>query len=181
MRPLWTALILAAAVSGAQAQPAQKQVDGWFADLAKAESAEDAQPIEEKIEAAFRQSGSPSVDLLMSRAKESVSGGDSKTASTIVTAVNKLAPAYAEGWRLRAMLDAASGEDSAAMLALQKVITLNPRHFGAMTELAGMLEDYGDKAGALKLYRQVQSLSPRNEAATNRIRALSREVEGQGI
>lgn len=181
MRLACAALFLAAALGSAQAQPQKAQLDTWFADLAKAQSAEDAQPIEEKIEAAFRQSGSPSVDLLMSRAKESVAGGDSKTAATIVTAVNKLAPDYAEGWRLRAMLDAAAGEDSAAMLALQKAITLNPRYLGAMTELAGMLEDYGDKAGALKLYRQVQGLSPRNEAATNRIRALSREVEGQGI
>ncbi len=181
MRPAFAALFLVAAISGsAQAQP-KDQIDRWFADLAKAESAEDAKPIEEKLDAAFRQSGSASVDLLMARAKERVAGGDRKTAVTLATAVNKLAPAYAEGWRLRAMLDAAAGEDSAAMLALQKVISLNPRHIGAMVELAGMLEDYGDKTGALKLYRQVQTLSPRNEAAENRIRALSREVEGQGI
>jgi len=180
MRLAWTALLLTASIGSAQAQP-KVQIDRWFADLAKAESAEDAGSIEEKIDAAFRQSGSASVDLLMSRAKESVGGGDSKTAITLATAINRLAPSYAEGWRLRAMLDAAAGEDSAAMLALQKAISLNPRHIGAMVELAGMLEDYGDKAGALKLYRQVQTLSPRNEAAENRVRALSREVEGQGI
>lgn len=180
MRPALAALFLIATLGSAQAQP-KAQIDRWFADLAKAESAEDAGPIEEKIDAAFRQSGSASIDLLMTRAKESVAGGDSKTAITLAAAVNKLAPSYAEGWRLRAMLDAASGEDSAAMLGLQKVISLNPRHISAMVELAGMLEDYGDKAGALKLYRQVQGLSPRNEAAANRVRALSSEVEGQGI
>jgi len=179
--PLLATLLLALPLGPAAAQPQKAQLDRWFADLAKAETADDAKPIEEKIDAAFRQSGSPSVDLLMSRAKEAVAGGDSRTAASIVAAVNRLAPNYAEGWRLRAMLDAAAGEDSAAMLALQKVISLNPRHFGAMVELAGMLEDYGDKSGALKLYRQVLTVSPRNEAAVNRVRALSREVEGQGI
>lgn len=181
MRPVLASLFLAAMLGSAQAQPPKAQLDGWFAELAKAQSAEDAEPIEEKIDTAFRQSGSASVDLLMSRAKESVAGGDSKAAAAIIAAVNKLAPHHAEGWRLRAMLDAAAGEDGAAMLALQKAISLNPRYLGAMAELAGMLEDYGDKAGALKLYRQVLTLSPRNVAATSRVRALAREVEGQGI
>ena len=36
------------------------------------------------------------------------------------------------------------------MVNLQKTIALNPRQFEAYAELAGMLEDYGDKAGALR-------------------------------
>ena len=180
MRPAWTALFLALMLAPAMAQP-KTQIDRWFADLAKAESAEDAKPIEDKIEAAFRQSGSASLDLLMARAKEAVAGGDSKTAATLAATVNKLAPDFAEGWRLRALLDAAAGNDSAAMIALQKVVSLNPRHFPAMADLAGMLEDYGDKKAALTLYRKVLTLDPRHEAAVDRVRALTREVEGQGI
>ena len=184
MRPLWTALFFALTLAPAMAQPSKvlgAQLDRWFADLAKAESAEDAKPIEDKIEAAFRQSGSASLDLLMARAKEAVAGGDSKTAATLAVTVNKLSPDFAEGWRLRALLDAAAGNDRAAMIALQKVVSLNPRHFPAMADLAGMLEDYGDKKAALTLYRKVLTLDPRHEAAVDRVRALTREVEGQGI
>ena len=180
MRPAWTALFLALTLAPALAQP-KSQIDRWFADLARAESAEDAKPIEEKLEAAFRQSGSPSLDLLMTRAKAAVAAGDSKTAPTIMASVNRLAPNFAEGWRLRAMLDAAAGNDGAAMVALQKVVTLNPRHIFAMADLAAMLEDYGDKKAALALYRKVLALDPRHEGAVDRSRALEREVEGQGI
>jgi Flp pilus assembly protein TadD len=180
MRLAWIALLLAAGIGSAVAQP-RAQLDRWFQDLAKAESAEEAKPIEDKIEAAFRQSGSASIDLLMSRAKEAVSAADSKSAAAIVASVTRLAPNYAEGWRLRATLEAAAGNDSAAMLALQRVVTINPRHFIAMAELAGMLEDYGDKKGALTLYRKVLTLAPRHEGAGSRIRELEREVEGQGI
>jgi Flp pilus assembly protein TadD len=180
MRLAWIALFLSLATGSAVAQP-KGQIDRWFQDLAKAESAEEAKPIEDKIEAAFRQSGSASIDLLMSRAKEAVSAADSKTAATIVNSVTRLAPNYAEGWRLRATLEAAAGNDSAAMLALQRVVTLNPRHFSAMADLAGMLEDYGDKKAALTLYRKVLGLAPRHEGAGSRIRELEREVEGQGI
>ena len=180
MRLAWIALLLTVSIGSAAAQP-KGQLDRWFQELARAESAEEAKPIEDKIEAAFRQSGSASVDLLMTRAKEAVSAADTKTANAIIASVTRLAPNYAEGWRLRATLDAAAGNDSAAMLALQRAVTINPRHFGAMVDLAGMLEDYGDKKAALTLYRKVLALTPRHEAATNRIRALEREVEGQGI
>jgi len=185
MRAAWAfLLLLAATASVAAAPPAPRpasQIDRWFADLAKAGSPEDAKPIEDKIAAAFKQSGSPSVDLLMSRANAALNAADSKTAGALLTAVTKVAPRYAEGWHVRATMDAASGNDSAAMLALQRVVSLNPRHFTAMVELAGMLEDYGDKKGALTLYRKALALDPQLESAVRAARALEKDVEGQGI
>ena len=183
MRLAWTALFLAATIGTAAAAGPQAgaDVDRWFADLAKAESPEDAKPIEDKIQNAFKQSGSPSVDLLMSRAKEALNAADSKTAGTILAAVTKLAPGYAEAWHVRATMDAAAGNDSAAMIGLQKVISLNPRNFAAMVELASMLEDYGDKKAALTLYRKALALDPQLEEAVRAVRALEKQVEGQGI
>jgi Tfp pilus assembly protein PilF len=185
----WAFLLLSAATASAAAAPSsraaapapQSQIDRWFADLAKAESEEDAKPIEEKIANAFKQSGSPSVDLLMSRANAALNAADSKTADTLLVAVTRVAPAYAEAWHVRATVDAAGGNDSAAMLNLQKVISLNPRHFFAMAELAGMLEDYGDKKGALAMYRKALALDPHLEGAARAARALQKDVEGQGI
>jgi hypothetical protein len=49
-----------------------------------------------------------------------------------------------------------------------------------MAELAGMLEVYGDKPGALKLYRRVLALDPQNGVARDE-KALEKDVEGQGI
>jgi Tfp pilus assembly protein PilF len=188
--PAWAFLLFLAATGVAAAAPSsnsgaapapKSQVDRWFADLAKADSAEDAKPIEDKIEAAFKQSGSASLDLLMTRANAALNAADAATATTILAAVTKVAPNFAEGWHVRATVDAASGNDSAAMLSLQKVVALNPRHFTAMTELAGMLEDYGDKKGALALYRKALALDPHLEDAVRSARALEKEVEGQGI
>ena len=108
----------------------------------------------------FRQSGSPSVDLLMTRAEAALAAADNKTAKKLVEAVTNIAPNYAEGWHARAAMEQAAGNDTAAMVSLQKVVLLNPRQFAAMVELADMLEDYGDKAGALKLYRRALALDP---------------------
>ena len=165
----------------ALAAPKLSEEDKLFSDLAKAESAEEAHPIEDKLNGLFKVSGSPSVDLLMSRAGTALSAADNGAARKLIDAVTRVAPKYAEGWHQRAQLQAAANDDAGAMLSLQKAIAINPRQFLAMAELAGMLEDYGDKAGALKLYRQVLTLDPRMDAAARREKALSKSVEGQGI
>jgi tetratricopeptide (TPR) repeat protein len=152
-----------------------------FAQLAKADSAENAHPIEQKIEAQFRVSGSPSIDLLMARATAAQAGSDAKTARKLAEAITQIAPNFAEGWHVRAALEAAADDDTAALVSLQKVVLLNPRNFTAMTELGDMLQDYGDKKAALKLYRQALALDPQMEDATRKIRELTRSVEGQDI
>ncbi|HSZ10889.1 MAG TPA: tetratricopeptide repeat protein [Rhizomicrobium sp.] len=160
--------------------PAQ-QIDKLFATLGGDISDDDARVIEAKIETLFNQSGSATVDLLMTRADAAVEAGDTKTASKLFESVTDLAPDYAEGWHNRAALQTAAGDDEGAMISLQKTLTLNPREFAAYMQLAQMLEDYGDKKGALDAYRKAQSLDPHIEDIARHVRELSRDVEGQGI
>ena len=162
-------------------QPGMVTEDQLFAQLKKAERPEDAKPIEDKLKAMFRGSGSPSVDLLMARVQQSLSASDSATARTLAVAITRIAPQYAEGWHVRAGIAASANDDTDALVSLQKVVLLNPRQFNALSELAGMLEDYGDKAGALKLYRRALALDPQLEGVQRHTRALAREVEGQDI
>jgi tetratricopeptide (TPR) repeat protein len=164
--------------------PLPKEVtseDRLFAQLLKVESAEDAHPIEEKLQAMFRVSGSPSVDLLMARAQAALAATDNKTAKQLIDAVTSIAPNYAEGWHSRAGMEQASGDDTAALVSLQKVILLNPRNFAALNELGDRLEEYGDKAGALKLYRRALELDPQLEGASRKVRELTQSVEGRDI
>ena len=170
-----------AAYAGEDVPAARKQLDSLFAALAKAGSEEEAQPIEEQIVTAFLQSGSPSVDLLMSRAAEALQGGDVGTAKKLFASVTDIAPDYAEGWHQRGRIEAVAGEDRAAMVSLQKSVALNPRQFQAYAELAGMLEDYGDKPGALAMYRKAQALDPNFDDVARHVRELTRAVEGERI
>jgi tetratricopeptide (TPR) repeat protein len=164
--------------------PAPKNVtseEKLFAQLKQAGSAEDAHAIEQKLLALFRSSGSPSVDLLVIRAQAALAATDNKTAKQLIDAVTNIAPSFAEGWHIRAGMELAGGDDTAALVSLQKTVTLNPRQFTALTELAGMLEDYGDKAGALKLYRRALELDPQLEIASRKVRELTQSVEGRDI
>lgn len=180
-------LLLATAQSSwaaPQKSPVPKDVtsqEKLFAQLKQVDSPEDAHPIEQKLIAMFRASGSPSVDLLVIRVQTALSAADNKTAKQLIEAVTAIAPDYAEGWHIRAGMEQAAGDDTAALVSLQKVVQLNPRHFAALGELGGMLQDYGDKAGALKLYRRALDLDPQLEGAASKVRELTQSVEGRDI
>ena len=183
MRPalFLSLLLIGGPAFAAPAAPKATSEEQLFAQLKKAESAEDAHPIEQKLIAMFRASGSPSVDLLMTRANAALATADNKTAKKLLEAVTTIAPNYAEGWHARAGMEQADGDDTAALVSLQKVVLLNPRHFNALNELGDMLQDYGDKAGALKLYRRALELDPQLEGATHKVRELTTSVEGRDI
>jgi tetratricopeptide (TPR) repeat protein len=159
----------------------EQKLNQLFGDLAKAEDEEDASSIEDSIEKLFLQSGSPTVDLLMGRAEVALKAENAGAARKLIDSVTRIAPNYAEGWHRLAALQARDKDDRGAMLSLEKTIKLNPRHFTAHAELAGFLDDYGDKPGALKLYRRALALDPKLEEAEHAVRRLSREVEGEGI
>jgi len=155
--------------------------DKLFAQLKAVEREEDAHPIEQKLMAMFRASGSPSVDLLITRVQAAMAATDKETAKKLIDAVTTVAPTYAEGWHIRAGLEHASDDDTAALVSLQKTVQLNPRHFRALDELADMLEEYGDKAGALKLYRRALELNPHLPGTAQKVRELTTKVEGRDI
>ena len=175
------AAFFALAPAAFAAPAAVSPLDSLFAQLAGAQSPEEAKPIEDHILALFLESKSPSIDLLMTRAAAALTVGDKGLAGQLFVAVTAVAPGYAEGWHQRARIEAAAGNDEAAMFSLEKTVMLNPREFEACAELGAKLEDYGDKKGALAMYRKALALDPTYDDVARRVRALTRDVEGQGI
>lgn len=157
------------------------EIDALFAALANAENEEEAKPIEDKIMAAFLHSGSATVDLLMTRAGAALQAGDTDTAKKLIASITEIQPDFAEAWHQRGIMQAAAGDDQGAMFCLEKAVTLNPRQFEAMAELAGKVEEYGDKPGALKLYRKALALDPHFDDLARKVRALEHEVEGESL
>lgn len=174
-----------AAVSVAAAPPhgpnPPNDLDILFSALAKTRAPEDAKPIEEQILAHFMVSGSPSVDLLMTRAAAALTGGDKPDARRLLDAVTDVAPNYAEGWHQRGKMQAEGGDDAGAIISLNRTVTLNPREFEAYAELGMVLLQSGDKKDALGVLRKAIALDPHFENLDHEVERLSRDVEGERI
>lgn len=156
-------------------------LDALFADLAKARSAEEGKAIEAAIQKVWLQSGSPSIDILMGRGLEAFGQKDYDRALFYFNEVVMLAPGFAEGWNKRAAIYYLKDDYSAALKDLEHVLRLEPRHFAAMGGLAIMLQELGDKKGALEVFRRALAINPWLDNAMQAEKRLSTDVEGRGI
>ena len=64
---------------------------------------------------------------------------------------------------------------------IQKTLALNPRHFGAMSGLALILEEIGRPEDALAAWREVEAIHPHREGLKEAIERLERQVEGAAL
>lgn len=149
--------------------------------LSAAPSAEAAQPIMTAIEELWRVSGSDTVDLLVARAERFIGEEDFDLALKILDAAADIAPEDAEVWHQRAVVHLRKKEPERALADLRRTLNIDPRHYRAMYELAGMLQELGAKKEALKTYREALLINPFLDDARRSVDALSREVEGQDL
>lgn len=156
-------------------------LDSLFEQLAKAPNAQHAEVLEEAIWRVWTDSGSPSIDYLMGRGLTAMSEGEHGEALIYFTQTVTLAPGYAEGWSKRSALYYLMNDYQRALKDIEQVLRLEPRHFGALGGLAVLLNELGDKEGALQAYRKVLVIHPYLEGAQAAEKRLSEEVEGRGI
>lgn len=167
---------------GEEAELDKEQLLGeMYERLSKAEDAESAELIANAIEKIWLRSGSDTVDLLMARALQMVREENYDAALKLLDAVVVLEPAYSEGWNQRATVNFLKQDYRSSMEDLRHVLSLDPRHFKAISGLALILQESGNKEAALKAFRKALAVHPYLEGADQAIRELTREVEGQGI
>lgn len=152
-------------------------LDALFADLADPANEHWAQT-QLQIEKLWKQSGSPSMDLLAERAGKAITGQRLSAALGFLDDLVRLAPDFAEGWKMRATVHFMHEDYRSALEDVARTLTLEPRHFEALAGLGLMLDRLGDKRGALEAYRRAYEIHPHLPGIAEGIHKLSREVEG---
>jgi tetratricopeptide (TPR) repeat protein len=155
--------------------------DQLLTKLAKAPDQRAARPLERELKARWAHSGSPSADLLLKRTDQAMEAHDFDTAREIAVKLTSIAPNFAEAWHRRATLATQKDDYEDAINSLRRTLALQPKNFAALAELGEILEEYNDKPHALDAYRQAKAIDPFLEGLTDRIRDLTKSVEGQGI
>ncbi|WP_240804293.1 tetratricopeptide repeat protein [Qingshengfaniella alkalisoli] len=142
---------------------------------------QDWEAVEEQIWSEWSDSGSPSVDLLLERGRAALEAGDTTTAIEHFTALTDHAPDFAEGWNGRAMAFYAEEKLGPAMSDLERVLALNPRHFGAMTGLAQILVQLGYEKEAISVYRAVHAIHPHQPDIKDALERLEQAHGGSAL
>lgn len=170
------AVAAALALGGTEAQ-ADEALDTLFARLAEPEQ-EDWRKIEAEIVRHWSRSGSDAMDLLLERGQTAMEAGDWPKAVEHLSALVDHAPGFAEGWNARATAFFVMGEHALALADVEQVLILNPRHFGALSGLAIMLEAMGDDRLALEAYRAAQAVHPHRPEVLRSIERLESKIGG---
>lgn len=174
------ALVLIFLGSGAGAAQDQAVLDDLFTRLQTATEAE-AGRIDRQIWLEWSKSGSPAMDLLLQRGRAAMEAGDTEAAIEHFTALIDQAPGFAEGWNARATAYFTAGQYGPSIADIAKTLTLNPRHFGAMSGMATILEQLDKPEQALKMWRAALAIHPYLAGVEDAIKRLEKAAEGQEL
>ena len=167
-----------------QADPAHKtsaRLDKLFADLKRERNEKAAERIAGQIWEEWFKSGSASIDLMMMWAQNAINEQKYDVALDFLDEVITLSPRYAEGWNRRATLHFMMSNYGKSMSDIDHTLSLEPRHFGALSGMAQILKNTGKKEMALKAYHRVLEIYPMMRSAQNEVATLSEELAGEGI
>jgi len=152
-----------------------------FGGLSKMEDPSLAQKVMVTIERIWRMPGGDTVNLLIDRASGAADKNNPDLALKLLDSAVDLAPDYAEAWNRRAFVHYLKGDTERALGDLRRALALEPKHFKALQGLAKILDEQGQKKGALKAMEELYKVNPTTPGAKTTIDNLKKEVEGQGI
>ena len=135
----------------ALAETVGPELDRLFATLQGASAAE-AVRIESDIWRIWSRSGSAAMDLLLERGR--------KARATVFFQIGAYGPAIAD---------------------LQRVLALNPRHFGALSGFGMILEEIDRPAQALEAYRAALTLHPHMQGVIEAVSRLEAKTSGSSL
>lgn len=153
-------------------------LDRLFEQLKKDPKKSSASATARMIWREWTASGSKSIDLLMSWAARAMRDQEFAKAEDLLDQVIVLNPEYSEGWNRRATLYFTKLDYGRSLADIEKTLALEPRHFGALSGLAVIMQRLDRNEDALKAWYRVLEIYPANKAAQDAVIALEEELAG---
>ena len=156
------------------------RLDDLFQQLQTATDEESVQ-ITQNIWIEWSKSGSPSMDLLLKRGRDALNAGDPQAAIEHFTALIDHAPDFAEGYNARATAYFQTGDLGPSVSDIAKALTLNPRHFGALSGLGMIFEQLNEPDKALEVYKAALAINPHMADVKDAVKRLEAKLAGQDL
>ncbi|PPJ45636.1 tetratricopeptide repeat protein [Rhizobium sp. KAs_5_22] len=158
--------------------PAPKGVDELITELKRERDPEAANRITEDLMETWNDSDSATVDLLMQWALTAASEKRNAAALDFLDQAIVLKPDFVGAWNQRATLHYTMGNYKKAVSDINRVLALEPRHFGALAGLAAILSERGSEEMALKAWERYLEIYPADRQAQEIVIKLSEQLAG---
>jgi tetratricopeptide (TPR) repeat protein len=158
-------------------QQREESLDVLFARLQQSTSETIARDVEQKIWTLWSQSDSPTADVLLGQAVAAMDAQDSAASFAILDRVIASYPSYAEAWNKRATLNFMVGKYKASLSDIEKVLDLEPRHFGALAGRGMIYNAQEEWSLALDAYRDALAVNPNMPSVKSAIKELEKRLQ----
>jgi tetratricopeptide (TPR) repeat protein len=153
-------------------------LDPLFDALRRERDPDKARGIASQIASDMSDSGSATVNLLMQWSATAIKEKRNAAALDFLDQVTLLDPAYPEVWNRRATLHYTMGNARKAMADIAEVLKREPRHFGALAGMAGILMEADKDELALKAWEDYLAIYPADREAQEAVTKLSEKIAG---
>lgn len=164
----------------ALSEPAQqKLVDALFVKLREATSEAEAEAIDDALTAFWVRRGGATAQTLIEWSQDEFAHKRFGAALDYLDACLVLNPDHFEAYFRRAVVYVQQRELGKAIVDFTRVLSLEPRHYGALSHLGSIFNETGHKKEALAAFKAALALMPQRTALKRQVERLTPEVEGR--
>lgn len=180
-RSLIALAVVAGAVFPALADQNDGRLDELFIQLHETESLYQAHVLERTIWSIWLVSDKAGTNILMEQGVNAMGVGDHATALKKFEAIVELEPDFAEGWNKRATVHYLMGNLAQSIEDVKKTLSLEPRHFGALSGLGLIYDSLDNLEGAQAAFEKALEANPHMEPIRLRLEEIRKELDGRAI
>lgn len=168
--------LLLALFAGLGSAMAQDDLDTLFAKLRDPATGSNVLRIEPLIWDAWMHGGTNAENEALAKATQAMNVGLFNEADTQLSALVVSAPGFAEVWNKRATLYFIMGRMDKSLADIDKVVELEPRHFGALSGRGMIYQRLGKNPEALAAFKDALAVNPMMPGARIAVQQLEKLV-----
>lgn len=166
------------AVAPAPELNSSARIDRLYESLKRQRDAAKARNTANQIRSALADSGSATINLLMTAATDAAEKKQNAAALDFFDRITILQPDFAEAWHRRAVLHMSMNDNRKAMSDINETLTLNPRSFDSLALLATILASSGRDKLAFDAIGRYLEIYPADKEAQKRMQELADKLDG---
>lgn len=152
-----------------------------FSKLKGTDSLLEARAVEQDIWSIWLTSANDNINRMMDQGVAAMNRLDFITALKEFTGIIDMAPEFAEGWNKRATVLYLMGEYAGSKADVDKVLALEPRHFGALAGLGLINAALEQEEDAIAAFERVLEIHPHMTNARENIELMRARIKDKTI